>query len=84
MTMRKHDKIFGMRNLLNKASGTAIAIAAAALLNSGSAHAQDNSAVVFMNDFGCTVLDGDENADVRAWAIACQALFASSRFQILE
>jgi hypothetical protein len=28
--------------------------------------------------------DGDEDADLRAWAIACHALFASSRFQILE
>ena len=28
--------------------------------------------------------DGDEDAVLRAWAIACHALFASSRFQILE
>ena len=27
---------------------------------------------------------GAEDANVRAWALACQALFASSRFQILE
>jgi hypothetical protein len=28
--------------------------------------------------------DGAEDANVRAWAMACQAVFASSRFQILE
>jgi hypothetical protein len=28
--------------------------------------------------------DGVDEADVRAWAMVCQALFASSRFQILE
>ena len=26
----------------------------------------------------------DEDADLRAWAMACHALFASSRFQILD
>lgn len=28
--------------------------------------------------------NGDMNAEVRAWAMVCQALFASSRFQVLE
>ena len=27
---------------------------------------------------------GDSNAEVRAWSMVCQALFASSRFQVLE
>ena len=27
---------------------------------------------------------GDKDAEVRAWAMVCQALFASSRFQVLE
>jgi hypothetical protein len=30
------------------------------------------------------IADGAEDANVHAWAMACQALFASSRFQILE
>ena len=30
------------------------------------------------------VADGDEDADVRAWAVVCQALFASSRFHVIE
>jgi hypothetical protein len=30
------------------------------------------------------VADGDEHADLPAWSLACQALFASSRFQILD
>jgi sulfur carrier protein ThiS len=28
--------------------------------------------------------EGETDADLRAWSIACHALFASSRFQILE
>ena len=28
--------------------------------------------------------NGDKDAEVRAWSMACQALFASSRFQLLE
>ncbi|MBC7967642.1 MAG: DUF1549 domain-containing protein, partial [Fuerstia sp.] len=28
--------------------------------------------------------NGDTNAEVRAWSMVCQALFASSRFQVLE
>ena len=27
---------------------------------------------------------GETDADVQAWAMACQAMFASSRFQIVE
>ena len=44
-----------MRNALNKASGLAIAIAAAALLGSGSAHAQ--GADVRIDETGCRVFD---------------------------
>ena len=28
--------------------------------------------------------NGDKDAEVRAWSMVCQALFASSRFQVLE
>jgi hypothetical protein len=28
--------------------------------------------------------EGDTNAELKAWSIACQALFASSRFQMVE
>ena len=42
-----------MRNLLTKATGTAIAIAAAALLNSGSANAQ----ALVIDDLSCKLFD---------------------------
>ncbi|MCH8166515.1 MAG: hypothetical protein IIC03_01080 [Proteobacteria bacterium] len=54
-----------MRNLLNKATGTAIAIAAAAVLSSGSAnafHVFPDTAAVFIDtdlDPGCGVFDGE-------------------------
>ena len=44
-----------MRNLLNKATGTAIAIAAAALLSSGTANAQ----ATVIDDIGCGILATD-------------------------
>ena len=44
-----------MRNLLNKATGAAIAIAVAALLSSGSANAQ----ATVIDDFGCGLSGAD-------------------------
>ena len=29
-------------------------------------------------------VQGETDADMQAWAMACQAMFASSRFQIVE
>jgi hypothetical protein len=56
------------------------------LLTSASATVDERSEMLaFIRDMTQRLTaDGEPDADLRAWAMACQALFASSRFQILE
>ncbi|MBP89549.1 MAG: hypothetical protein CMJ64_23040 [Planctomycetaceae bacterium] len=55
------------------------------VLNARATEEDRNELLAFISDFKNRLTSqGDSDADLRAWSMACHALFASSRFQILE
>ena len=55
------------------------------VLNVRATDEERSELLTFISETGKRLTDeGDKDADFRAWSMACHALFASSRFQILE
>jgi hypothetical protein len=55
------------------------------VLGSPASQAEREQMQVFLREMNNRLsTDGESNAELRAWSLVCHALFASSRFQILE
>jgi hypothetical protein len=73
------------KDVADKGAEAAIEKMFALLLNAPTTDEERSELLAFIRETQQRLSDqGDKDAALRAWAMACHALFASSRFQLLE